>query len=258
MQNARYESGLDNSPMYDTNGWRQPFKDGKMQLNDVGMSSMHAMDSHALADLCEIVGRVDDAQKMRARGDAMGTKIAHDLFDDVTGTFVNRWPNRSFYRRISPTSLYAMQSGAPSVAQAESSVTTQLTAKRGFCISVSNASTPFAGNDDDCYWGLPSIRADDPAFPALGYWRGYVWGPMAQLTHWALAHEKYAASTVVTKGRKALATQMDALFLSQYRAHRHVCENFSPHKDGAECTGMHYYHWGALSGFIGLLEAGLY
>ena len=37
----------------------------------------------------------------------------------------------------------------------------------------------FAGNRDDCYWGLPSIAADDPAYPPLGYWRGFVWGPMA-------------------------------------------------------------------------------
>lgn len=28
----------------------------------------------------------------------------------------------------------------------------------------------FAGNDDNNYWGLPSISADDAAFPALGYW----------------------------------------------------------------------------------------
>ena len=47
-----------------------------------------------------------------------------------------------------------------------------------FCISEDWPS----GVTDDCYWGLPSISADDPAFPPLGYWRGYVWGPMIQLT----------------------------------------------------------------------------
>ena len=26
----------------------------------------------------------------------------------------------------------------------------------------------------------------DPAYPPLGYWRGYVWSPIAQLTHWSL------------------------------------------------------------------------
>ena len=39
------------------------------------------------------------------------------------------------------------------------------------------------GNADSCYWGLPSIQASDPAYPPLGYWRGYVWGPMIQLVH---------------------------------------------------------------------------
>jgi hypothetical protein len=42
-----------------------------------------------------------------------------------------------------------------------------------------------------CYWGLPSISADDPAFPKLGYWRGYVWGPMVQLTYWGLQNYQH-------------------------------------------------------------------
>ena len=44
-------------------------------------------------------------------------------------------------------------------------------------------------NASYCYYGLPSIAADDAAFPALGYWRGFVWGPMALLTYWGLSHE---------------------------------------------------------------------
>ena len=34
--------------------------------------------------------------------------------------------------------------------------------------------------------GLGRVRVRDAAFPALGYWRRYVWGPMAQLTFWGL------------------------------------------------------------------------
>ena len=51
---------------------------------------------------------------------------------------------------------------------------------------------------------------------------------------------------------------MSALFLNQWRAHHHVCENFSPWRNATECTGMHFYHWGGLAGFIGLLDAGFY
>ena len=102
----------------------------------------------------------------------------------------------------------------------------------------------FAGNKDTCYWGLPSIEASDPAFPPLGYWRGYVCelltpqacnlsfaasgmsltdgrcagGPMAQLTYWSL--QEYDHVPAVKSGRKALCKQMTALMLSQWRGHR--------------------------------------
>jgi hypothetical protein len=52
MQGARYESGLDNSPMYDGDF----FADGLMQLYDVGMASMHTMDTAALAKLATVIG----------------------------------------------------------------------------------------------------------------------------------------------------------------------------------------------------------
>ena len=45
--------------------------------------------------------------------------------------------------------------------------------------------------------------------------------------------------------------------LDMWRRHRHICENFSPHKDGADCTGTKMYHWGALGGFSGSAAPGL-
>ena len=41
----------------------------------------------------------------------------------------------------------------------------------------------------------------------------------------------------------ALVVQMRGLFLSQWRAHGHVCENYSPMHGAKECTGMLLYHW---------------
>ena len=58
-----------------------------------------------------------------------------------------------------------------------------------FCVS---PTANFSDNNASCYWGLPSISADDVAFPKLGYWRGYVWGPMSLLTYWGLSHPAYA------------------------------------------------------------------
>lgn len=42
-----------------------------------------------------------------------------------------------------------------------------LTNKSRFCVAPNG---DYQGNDDTCYWGLPSIEASDPAYPALGYW----------------------------------------------------------------------------------------
>ena len=95
-----------------------------------------------------------------------------------------------------------------------------------------------------CYWGLPSISASDPAFPPLGYWRGFVWGPQAQLTYWAL--QQYPHVPAVAKGRKALAKQMTAMGMNQWHLHHHVCENYNPGfttmNKGSDCTGDHFYH----------------
>jgi hypothetical protein len=112
-------------------------------------------------------------------------------------------------------------------------VTKWLTNPDHFCVSLDD----FSGNRDDCYWGLPSIQASDPAYPPLGYWRGYVWGPQIQLTYWGLAAPEYAHLEVVNTARKALVKQTNAMMLNQWRLHRHICENYNPHRNGTECTG---------------------
>ena len=91
--------------------------------------------------------------------------------------------NGSFYPRISPTSFYPMQARIATDAQATTMVEKWLTPKDKFCIAEDG---DMAGNNRNCWWGLPSIQASDSAFPPLGYWRGFTWGPMVQLTYWAL------------------------------------------------------------------------
>ena len=258
MQAARYESGLDDSPMYDGHFFAVTDNKtgyGLMQMYDVGMASMVAMSDACLAELADAAGRADTAKVLRARSADARAKIAAHLWDEQSGIFVNRLATGRFRRRITPTSFYPMLSGIATVGRAESMLRGWLLNASRFCITPKG---DFAGNDDTCYWGLPSVSADDPAFPPLGYWRGYVWGPMALLTYWGLSHEAYLDVPLVTTARAALCKQMGALFLTQWRAHRHVCENFSPWRNATECTGMRFYHWGALAGFIGLLDAGFY
>lgn len=263
MQGARFESGLDNSPMYDGDFFSKnvssdgSYTVGQMQLYDVGFASMFVQECDSLAGLATVLNLTDDANHFKARSDAQRKLIAANLWDSVGGIFTNKFWNGSFYRRISPTSFYAMMAGAATDTQAASMVQNWLLSPDHFCVAPNG---DFAGNADDCYWGLPSIQRSDPAFPALGYWRGYVWGPMAQLTYWSLQY--YDHVPVVRAGRKALCKQMTALMLSQWHAHRHICENFSPHRTAddhhGDCSGTKFYHWGALNGMITMVEEGYY
>eukprot|EP01060_Flectonema_neradi_P036810 TRINITY_DN719_c0_g2_i1.p1 TRINITY_DN719_c0_g2~~TRINITY_DN719_c0_g2_i1.p1 ORF type:complete len:809 (+),score=122.46 TRINITY_DN719_c0_g2_i1:62-2428(+) len=249
MQDARYESGLDNSPMYDGEFFNTTTH--KMMLYDVGMTSMVAQEAQSMANLAEIIGR-PEASMLRQRSLHFKELMASVLWDEKIGTFSNKFPNGTFYERISPTTFYPLQVGAATNEQADAMVTNWLLNPKRFCISPTGDS---AGNGPDCYWGLPSIQASDPAFPPLGYWRGYVWGPMAQLTYWGL--QQYN-TTIVNNGRKAMTKQLTSLMMSQWNAHRHICENYGPHKNTTDCTGTQFYHWGALTGLITIMEEGLW
>ena len=175
----------------------------------------------------------------------------------------------------------------------ESMVDSWLLNATRFCLSPHG---DFQGNDPNkCYWGLPSVSADDPTYMASGqwnYWRGRVWGPMAQIVFWSLQgttegsfpysppsslrysneaslrnttrklantiDSKVSLSRTMAKARKSLCAQMETLLMSQWKGNRHICENYSPFKNATECSGTLFYHWGALNGLIGVIEDGYF
>ena len=82
--------------------------------------------------------------------------------------------NASFYPRIGPTSFFSLFARAPTDEQAKRMVVEWLHSPTRFCVSPTG---DMKGNNDLCYWGLPSISADDAAGVLkndLGYWRGFV------------------------------------------------------------------------------------
>ncbi len=84
MQGAKYESGLDNSPMYDD----VPFNKqaGTMEYADVGLMSEYVMDCNSLAAIADILGKKTDAKKLKERSGKYGEKLKN-LWDDSTGIF---------------------------------------------------------------------------------------------------------------------------------------------------------------------------
>jgi len=97
------------------------------------------------------------------------------------------------------------------------------------------------------------------------YWRGETWSPQVFLVYAGL--QRYDHIPAVRAARLGLCAQQQSLLLSVWDASHHVCENYpsvqqqqsgSAADVASQCTGNHFYMWGGLSGFIGVIEAGYY
>lgn len=240
----------------------------RMRLYDVGQSSSIAAEAEALARIADLLNRSADAAMLRGRHQAMASLISKHMWDDELGVFSNLLANGTKYPRISPTSFYPMLAGIASDEQATKMVTRWLTNRTRFCVPASPSVWPFAKAHPGCYWGVPSIAADDPMFLVPGgtsgiYWRGETWSPQVYLVFLGL--QRYDHLPVVRAARQGLCLQQQDLLVSVWNTSHHVCENYpsvipngSTISSGNNCTGNHFYMWGGLSGFIGLVEAGFY
>ncbi|MBN1399651.1 MAG: hypothetical protein JXA74_02370 [Anaerolineae bacterium] len=233
-QGAAYESGLDNSPMYDD----VPF-DGKrhlMALADVGLNALYIADCDALADIASALGREADVSELRGRA-AGHRHLLNSLWHEPAGTYLNRRLDTGVWSyRLSPTHFYALLARAPSQAQARWMIAEHL-------------------RNPDEFWGewvLPSIARGDPAYSDQTYWRGRIWAPMNLLVYLGLREYD------LPQARADLAERSAALLLKEWQARGHVHENYNA-DTGEGCdvpSSDGFYHWGGLLGMIALSEAG--
>jgi hypothetical protein len=231
---AAMESGLDNSPMYD--GTMMDPESHCMMLADVGLISLFILDCDALRDLALDIGRDAESNTLRDRAELFAGGL-RTLWCEEAGIYLNkRTDTGEFSRRISPTSFYPLLTGRVPSEMAERMV------REHFF------------NPDEFWgeWMLPSISRVDPAYPEQEYWRGRIWAPMNFLVYLGLRRCQAEGA------RKCLAEKSVTLLLKEWRANRHVHENYSA-ETGEGCdvaSSDKYYHWGGLLSLIGLMEAG--
>jgi hypothetical protein len=233
VQGARFESGLDNSPMYDD----PPFakETGRIRIADVGLMGLYVADCNALADIAGILKRPRDEAELRARSARYGAALG-TLWDEPSGMFLNRnLDTGKPSPRLSPTHFYPLLSRVPTARQADRMVREHLMNP-----------AEFWGE-----WVIPSIARGDPAFPDQVYWRGRIWGPMNYLVYLGL--QGYDQP----EARRRLAEKSQALFEREWTSKGHVHENYNALTgDGDDVSSSdRFYHWGALLGYLGLLEA---
>jgi hypothetical protein len=234
LQGAKFESGLDNSPMYDDAPFDQ--KSHKMRLADVGLMSMYVADCDALAEIAAALDKSDDALTLKARGEKYRAAL-RTLWDEKSGIFLNKNLDTGVLSsRLSPTNFYPLLAKVATGGQAARMVKEHLMNP-----------AEFWGD-----WVLPSIARSDAAFRDQDYWRGRVWGPMNYLVYLGLLNYDQP------EARRQLAARSLALFEKEWTEKGHVHENYNAMT--GEGDDVHssdrFYHWGALLGLIAYLERG--
>jgi hypothetical protein len=231
-QGAMYESGLDNSPMFDGATF-DPATHRLLQA-DAGLMGLYVADCDALAEIATILGRTHERDELLARSNHYRARL-QTLWDEAAGIFVNRdVKTGAASARISPTNFYPLLARAATPPQAARMIREQLLNPERF-----------GGR-----WMLPAISRSDPAFKDQEYWRGRVWGPMNYLVYLGL--QSYDAPAA----RRELADKSRALFELEWREHGHVHENYNATTgSGDDVTSSdRFYHWGALLALISLME----
>lgn len=230
------ESGLDNSPMYDG----VPFdrENHTQLLNDAGLSGLYIMDCNLLAKIAGELGRRADARELRRRSKQYTENIRR-LWDEERGLYYNlRTDTRQFDPRISPTNFYPMLAGAPTQAQAERMVNEHL----------------FNPEEFWGEWVIPATPRNDPAFSDNTYWRGRIWAPLNFLVYMGLRNYD------LPEARRQLSEKSRNLLLKSWLEDRYVFENYNATTGAGDdvANSDKFYHWGALLGFISLMEDGFF
>ena len=232
---ARYESGMDDSPMYEG----VPFNAVKntLELQDVGLTSLYVADCLALAELGRELGRAADARELERR--ALHFSNALDrLWVEESGYYLNYRTDvdRPSDRR-SPTLFYPLVAGVPGPERAERMIREHLLNPLEF-------------------WGdhvLPSITRDDPSFPRQRYWNGAIWPPLNFLVYLGL-REAEAHDVASTLAEKSLG-----MFVNEWRRHGYVSENYSSITgtgDDERLSSDSFHAWGGLLALPSFIEAG--
>ena len=220
FQAAKWESGMDDSPMYDEAAYDP--KTHTMNLNDVGLNSLYALDAECLAKIAAALDNREDSERFAKEHDHMKQLVREKLWNDRDGIFENRFWDGRFSKRLSPTNFYPMFAGLATPDQAERMVKEHLLNPKEF-------------------WGTyvaPSIARNDPAFQGQFYVRGNIWPMLNYLLYEGIS--RYGFDKVALE----FAEKNYNLFMDEWRAHQLSSEQY--YAWGGSGGGHSEYTWGAL------------
>ncbi len=222
---AAYESGLDNSPMWEELDYDQQTR--SLGRACVDLCSLAALSARILVVLTEQTGE-DPSPFLN---DFL--RIHHAVNNKLWGPdqlYHNLNLDGSLADCVSPTSFYPMLAGLCSRDQARAMVRRHL-------------------RDNERFWGhpvIPSLPRSSPLYDGDGdYWRGRVWPPLNYLV-WAGLRQYDPAEAA------HLAEHSRILFDQEWERHGHIHENYSADtaqgepREGSFARSCPMYCWGGL------------
>lgn len=231
-QDAMFESGLDNSPIFDD----VPMSVERPVLlqADVGLLSLYVMDCKALARIATELGREADAREALARADRYAASLS-SLWNEARGIYMNRRLDTNAWSEVlTPCNFYPLLAGVPSPRQAE-----RMIREHYF-------------NPDEFHgtYVLPSCARNSRAFSDNSYWRGRIWAPLNLLVYLGLREYGLDAA------RHDLVRRSNELLLANWRKTGGVYENYNAVSGVGGDVGNSdgFYHWGALLSYLRVLE----
>lgn len=230
----KWESGLDNSTMYDDAPYDSISRLQKMA--DVGLISLYIEDCKALADIAIEINKPEIAQELKDRA-VKYTASLKTLWNEKFGLFLNKnLVTNQFSYRLSPTLFYPMLAGVATQKQAERMVAEHFYNPKEFWGE----------------WIMPSSPRNDPAYKDNTYWRGRIWAPMNFLVYLGLKNYD------LPRAKKDLVEKSKKLLLKSWMSDKYIYENYNAETGAGDdvANSDKFYHWGALLGFISLIEEG--
>jgi len=227
MQEAKFESGMDDCPLYDDAEFVP--ETWTMNLNSVDCSSLYALDAMCLARMAHELDKPDDEAKYLAEYERMKSLINEHLWCEEEGMYLDRYWDGRFSRHMGCATFY------PLIAR----VATPERARR--MMDKLNDPEYFRGE-----WMIPTIARCDPAWKDQFYWRGTVWPPTNYLAYEGIKDYGFdeEAAMVAESGAD--------LFLENWKTSGTCRENYR--SDTGEGGGQRYQSWGPLFSLVALQE----
>lgn len=224
---AMWESGQDDLPNWDDATLDE--SSGTLNMNCLDLNSLYALDCWCLAQMAQILEKLEDYETFLDEYESMKTRIDEMFWDEKEGFYFDRYWDGRFSKRKAASNFYPLLAMIPDPDKALRMLRHLL-------------------NENE-FWGdyvLPTISRDDPAFKDQQYWRGTIWPPTNYLVYQGL--KAYGFDAVAYE----FARKSASLFLRSWENFQLCPENYDSRT--GEAGGQRYQSWGPLFALIALEE----